>query len=204
VARPRRRRPSEPRRKEILVFAEGAVTEEVYLVFYKRRYRRQVLVEIDEFRGTPLALVERARERKAKAKKEERRGRGRAQDEFWCVFDVDEHPNLGEAIEIAAANGIKLAISNPCIELWFLLHLREQTANIDRHRAQSEVRAGLGCDKALSEGALELLAENIDAASERARGLEDKHRDDGTPAPGNPSSGMWRLMESIMAPPEPG
>ena len=27
--------------------------------------------------------------------------------------------------------------------------------------------------------------------------LDEKHRGDGTPAPGNPSSGVWRLVESI-------
>lgn len=203
MAAPRRRRSSEPRRKEILVFGEGAVTEEVYIVFYKRRYRRQVLIEIDEFRGTPLALVERAKETKTRAEREERRGRGRAQDAFWCIFDVDEHPNLSQAIEMAEANNINLAISNPCIELWFLLHFKNQTAHIDGHQAQSETRTALGCGKALTDSALKLLAESIDTATDRARKLEIKHRDDGTPAPGNPSSGMWRLMHSIIVPPPP-
>lgn len=204
MAAPRRRRSSEPRRKEILVFAEGEVTEEDYLVFYKRRYRHQVLIKIDEFRGTPLALVEKAKEVKIRAEREERRGRGRAHDEFWCTFDVDEHPNLSQAIEMAEANGISLAISSPCLELWFLLHFKDQTAHIDRHRAQSEVRTALGTSgKGLTNPALELLAENVDIATERARKLEIKHRDDGTPAPGNPSSGMWRLINSIVAPPPP-
>jgi hypothetical protein len=204
VAAPRRRQSSEPKRKEILIFAEGAVTEEAYIVFYKRRHRRQVLIEVDEFRGTPLALVERAKEAKTRAEREERRGRGRAQDELWCVFDVDEHPNLKQAIEMAKANGINVAISNPCIELWFLLHFKDQTAHVDRHQAQSECRAALGCGKALTDAALERLAENIDIATGRARKLEIKHRNDGTPAPGNPSSGMWRLMASIIAAALPG
>ena len=203
MAAPRRQRSRQPRRKEILVFAEGAVTEEVYLVFYKRHYRRSVLIEIDEFRGTPLALVERAKQAKIRAERDERRGRGRAQDEFWCVFDVDEHPNLSEAIKMAEANEINLAVSSPCIELWLLLHVKDQTAHIHRHDAQSEAKSILGCGKSLTDRALELLAENLDTAIERAKKLEAKHRDDGTPAPGNPSSGMWRLMESITAPPAP-
>lgn len=38
-------------------------------------------------------------------------------DEVWGVFDIDEHPNLPEVRELAAENGIELAISNPRFEL---------------------------------------------------------------------------------------
>ena len=113
---PRRTVAARPNRRELLVFAEGAVTEETYLKYWHRRFRGQVNVEIHEFHGTPLALVTRAAETKTTNERAERKGRGRAHDEVWCVFDVDEHPHLREAIELAAARGISLAISNPCIE----------------------------------------------------------------------------------------
>jgi len=43
----------------------------------------------------------------------------------WCVFDVDDHPRVADARQMAADNGIELAISNPCFELWLLLHFRD-------------------------------------------------------------------------------
>jgi hypothetical protein len=59
-------------------------------------------------------------------------------DEVWCVFDVDEHPKLAEARDQANANGIQLAVSNPCFELWLLLHFQEHRAHAGGH-AQGQV-----------------------------------------------------------------
>ena len=175
------------------------MTEEEYLKHYHRRFRARVNVEIHEFHGTPLALVERAVQEKGANAKAEKRGRGRAHDQVWCVFDVDVHPHLAEAIELATRNEINLAISNPCIELWFLLHFAEQSAYIDRHAAQKTAKFHLRCEKVLTSAALELLDEGFELAKERAQRLEEKHRGDGTPAPGNPSSGAWRIVDAISA-----
>jgi len=181
----------------LLIFAEGEVTEEDYLKHWHRRFRASVNVEIHEFHGTPLALVQRAVEAKEAEEKAQRRGRGRAHDEVWCVFDVDQHPRLGEAIDLAKHSGIHLAISNPCIELWFVLHFADQTAYIDVHTVQRLARGHLDCDKALSVAALAELDRGYDEAKIRAQSLDAKHRGDGTPAPGNPSSSIWQLVDSI-------
>lgn len=43
--------------------------------------------------------------------------------DVWCVFDRDRHPSYREAFELASRNRrIRLCWSNPCIELWFLMH----------------------------------------------------------------------------------
>jgi hypothetical protein len=181
----------------LLVFVEGEVTEEDYLKHWHRRFRRQINIEIHEFHGTPMALVERAVEEKTTNEKAEKRGRGRAHDEVWCVFDVDEHPYLSGALELAARNGINLAVSNPCIELWFLLHFSEQSAYIERFAAQRAAKAHLDSGKSLTDSALQRLDAGFEIAKGRAQRLEEKHHGDGTPAPGNPSSGLWRLVDVI-------
>lgn len=200
--RPRRRRTvtAQAVRRSLLVFAEGEVTEEGYLNFYRRRHRGTVTLELGDFHGTPLPLVEAAVAAKERNEKLERRGRGAAHSEVWCVFDTDQHPYLTEAIALAATNGIQTAVSCPCIELWFLLHFNDQTAYIERHPAQSASRNLLGCEKALTIPALDELAVRFDEAKSRARGLDAKHSGDATPTPGNPSSGVWRLIDSIARP----
>jgi|ERR1022692_2479531 hypothetical protein len=60
-------------------------------------------------------------------------------DEFWCVFDVEwprNHPGLHEAIEQAQQNRIQLAVSNPCFELWLILHFQDQGAWLDNNGAR--------------------------------------------------------------------
>ena len=112
-------------------------------------------------------------------------------------MDVDQHPNLGPAVEKAVANGISVAVSNPCIELWFILHFHEQTAHIERDAAQAISKKLLGCDKALDQEALRELMERYPGAKEKAVALDDKHRGDDRAAGSNPSSGVWRLIDRI-------
>ncbi|MGH3935680.1 MAG: RloB family protein [Pseudonocardiaceae bacterium] len=42
-------------------------------------------------------------------------------DEVWCVVDSDEF-DLEPAVALAAKLDGRLAVSNPCFELWLLLH----------------------------------------------------------------------------------
>ena len=57
-------------------------------------------------------------------------------DEVWCIFDTDEHKNLPHALNDAIQSRINVAVSNPCFELWLVLHVREQTRHIDRKEVQ--------------------------------------------------------------------
>ncbi|MEX0973614.1 MAG: RloB family protein [Solirubrobacterales bacterium] len=196
---PRRRITAKALRYEILVFAEGKVTEEGYLRHHHSRNRSTVNVEIHEFRGDPLSLVRHAMKAKKRGEREEKGRRGRAHDEVWCVFDVDRHPELKHAVSLAREHDIQLAISNPCIELWFLIHFEGQTAFIERHDAQRSASRHTRCEKSLDRDALNALDRNYETAKERARRLARKHEGDGTEFPDdNPSSGVWRIVDSIL------
>ena len=197
--RPRRGTGSRAIRREILVFTEGEKTEDGYLLPWRRAHRDTVLLEIDPFHGVPQSLVQQAVATKKAEARDQRRGRGRAHDEIWCVFDIDAHPNVSEAVQLAEAHGIGLAISNPCIELWFILHFQDQTAYLSRHNAQSAAAALLGCGKVLTRSAMDLLHDCYEDARDRAQRLDAKHEGDGSPPRSNPSSSVWSLIEAIRA-----
>lgn len=181
----------------MLVFTEGERTEDGYLVHWRRAYRDRVLVTIDGFHGAPLSLVDRATEVKRREAREEKAGHGRAHDEVWCVFDRDQHPNIPEALDKAAANGIRVVLSDPCIELWFVLHFTDQTAHLECDAAQHLSRELLGCNKVLTGPALAALSARYDDARQRAQRLDAKHSGDGSPPHSNPSSNMWNLIDRI-------
>jgi hypothetical protein len=185
------------------VFTEGRVTERGYLTYWRRRHRKTVLLTLDDFHGAPLQLVKHAVKAKQFSEKEERRNRGKAYDQVWCIHDVDEHEGLREAKDLADRHGIHLAISNPCIELWFILHFEDQTAYIDRHDAQSRAEDLLGCGKSLSDAALDRLDDGLDEAKARAQALDAKHLGDVSPPGSNPSSSVWRLIDVIRAAGDP-
>ena len=46
-------------------------------------------------------------------------------DEVWAIFDRDEHPQFEEAVRLCEQNGVKVGRSNPCFEVWLILHLRD-------------------------------------------------------------------------------
>jgi len=146
-------------------------------------------------------LVERACREKKAAEKQARQTRdpNTKIDELWCAFDVDEHLMIKEARQQAEDNGIHLAVSNPCIELWLLIHFTDLQGHIHRHEARRQLQQHIkGYDKRLVT--LDQLEGRFEEARERAKKLEAKHKGDATSFPdNNPSSDMWKLIETMNA-----
>ena len=183
--------------RSLYVFTEGKGTETDYLNYWFRKHREHVRVVIDRFHGSPLRLVEKAMSQREQDIRDEKRSRGLVADEYWCMFDRDEHDDFDPAVRAAAANDIKIAYSNPCIELWFILHFRDQTAWIHRHDAQDASEQLLLCKKRLTWQALESLDGSLDDAKHRALQLDNWHSGNGSPQRSNPSSSVWELIERI-------
>ena len=178
----------------IRVLAEGGVTEPDYMRSWNRR-DSGVRLDIDKDSAgcVPKTLVERARKQK-----ESQPRKDPDFDEIWCVFDVDVHPDLNSAIAEARDAGIRTAVSNPCFELWLVLHEEDQTAHVHRDTIQRRAEElGLVVDKSIPESARPRLLDGYDNAKERAQALDSKHKGDGRKPGANPSSGVWRLVDSI-------
>lgn len=196
---PSRSRNQQPERRVIKIVSEGRVTEPEYLNIWAHRNRSTVRVEFDTTHGDPLTLVRRAvRLEKASQRNARRKGGAPDHDEIWCMFDVDEHPHLTEALLLARDRGICVAMTNPCFELWLALHWDDQTAAVHRHDSQR--RAGeLGiCDgKHLAQSIASELISRYDDAKARAQGLDAWHEGNGSTPGHNPSSSVWRLVDAI-------
>jgi hypothetical protein len=184
-------------KRRLLVICEGRSTEPTYFRALRTAFRNSLLeVEIEKGGATPKTLVERAAARKRQAVREAKRERDGflAYDEVWCVFDVDEHPYLPDANQQARDHGIELAVSNPCFELWALLHFQEQSAFLERGTARSRLRRHLpGYEKALP---FDCLRPYYVRAVARAANLDRRCATAGRPGD-NPSTGVYRLTERI-------
>jgi hypothetical protein len=192
----------EPKRL-IVVVCEGERTEPTYLKAVERHSPSSVLRFdiVDDAGSAPKKLVEEAcRVRRTAIQAQKRTGDpNEAVDQVWCVFDVDDHHLITEACEQARANGVLLAISNPAIELWFLLHFQDQSAFLDRHRALRLLKTHLPeYDKRLEN--LAPLLDRFADASARARMLAARHKANATEFPhNNPSSDVHLLIEALGA-----
>jgi len=114
-----------PRRasKLILVVTEGTETEPRYLGSLRAFLRLGGLKVKSATTSAPLQVVRDAiRLREEAARQALRTSFQEPFDEVWAVFDDDQRGNIREAIEMAAQNGVMLAFSRPCFELWLLLH----------------------------------------------------------------------------------
>jgi hypothetical protein len=116
------------RKKEserILIVCEGEKTEVNYFKGLCQLLRLPT-VEVAHDNSAPISVVDGAIKRKQYAKKN-----GDDFNEVWCVFDRDHHPTFFEAIDKAKAHDLKLAISVPSFEYWYLLYFESAEAGFE-------------------------------------------------------------------------
>lgn len=121
----------------------------------------------------------------------------RKYDELWLVVDVDQWENLVEIVNSCEEEGYHPAISNPCFELWLLLHFRslEEYTSEERQRLLENKKVTNNrtrLEKELSDFLIdgynkkrpgtERFIPFVKVAIERARRL-DKNPDDPWPKP---------------------
>lgn len=112
--------------RTILIVCEGE-SESIYLNALKKELElRTTSIKIEANAGNHSATVKRAiKLRDKRAKDATVSDTLTPYDEIWCVFDVENPQNhqddLTKAIQLAG-NQFQLAISNPCFEVWYLLH----------------------------------------------------------------------------------
>lgn len=108
------------RNKIMLIIIEGNnQTERLYFNKFKQR-NSSVKIEIPGCKIVePVKLMEYALNKKKEYAIDFNEG-----DTVWCVFDVDAKKTLEmqRAKQLADRTGIRMVLSNPSFELWFLLH----------------------------------------------------------------------------------
>ncbi|MCC5844566.1 MAG: RloB domain-containing protein [Verrucomicrobia bacterium] len=110
------------------IFCEGEKTEPNYLTKYiETRFPGTRLSPVRKTdKNTPVQLVEEA----IAAKKEKGNPKG---DKFWVVFDREAKNKYSDTLHAKARRkadeeGIHIAISNVCFEVWILLHFQNTVA----------------------------------------------------------------------------
>ena len=143
---------------------------------------------------SPKSLVDHAWQHVQKSR------RRRSQEEFdeiWCVFDRDDHPDISGTLQTARDRNIRVAFSNPCFELWLVLHVADQSAYIERDDIQRRCeQLGLVLGKRINPEAIEQIRRGYANAKRRAKALDRMHNDIQSPEK-NPSSDVWRLVDRL-------
>lgn len=211
-----RRRPAirEPKPRFTL-FCEGERTEPDYFKALARAHPA-ILLEIKPSAGVPGTLARRAIAHRADGKKAARRRGGvdsyEELDETWAVFDRDEHPSYKEAIDLCHSHNIGVARSNPCFELWLILHETGFDRPDDRHEVQRHLRTlrpEYDPNGAKTVACHELIA-RVQTAERRSADQLNRREQEGAPfaAPSTTVGDLTRAIREAAGrsarPPSPG
>jgi hypothetical protein len=185
----------------IRIFSEEAVTEIKYFSsLFRDRQLRGAKIE-KPTNHAPLGIVNAAIDAKKEAKKL------KIADEniyIWAVFDCDGHANIPKAIDKAKANGINVAFSNICFELWVLLHYTYSSA---QHTPCDDVikQVKIHNPNYSKEGTYDIYAalkDKINTACTNAERLL-KHNEDSNPNPHfwelNPYTDVHKLVDFLLS-----
>ncbi len=119
-------------------------------------------------------------------------------DEVWAVFDRDDHPYFDEAVKGCLVNGVRVARSNPCFELWLILH----ECDHDRPESSKEIQRTLKTlrpdydrrnTKLLD---FDEMVTRVETAEGRGNDLVERRGQEGNPY-GNPSTTVGTLTRAI-------
>ena len=159
------------------VFCEGD-TEVAYTEMLRAHYRLPIhIIAKKTLLNITPALIERCKSVYVQTKN----------DHTYLMYDLDVATILERLQKVT---GAVLLCSNPCFELWLLLHYAEQKSELKSDECVGKL---IGFEKQYKKGALtdELkrhLVENKNTAIERGKGLF---------AYGNPSTTVYKLIEDL-------
>jgi hypothetical protein len=126
-------------RQSILIVCEGEKTEPNYFQDFRDRLKAGTIsIKIKGTGFNTYSLVEEALRLKKEAIRQ-----SEPHDQVWCVFDEDDvKPEIIEAaFRLARENDIKIAFSNECFELWYVLHFQYMESAFKRNQLKKKVTA---------------------------------------------------------------
>ncbi|MFF6908243.1 RloB family protein [Streptomyces sp. NPDC012389] len=168
-----------PEQRRFLIYCEGERTEDLYFKGLRADLRTlPVAVCLGGEHGEPLSLVRAAIEHKERALHSPQ-DRRMAYDEVWCVIDVEApapHDGLDSALDLARRNGVEVALTNPCFELWIMLHFKDVTRYSTSNEAQRALEKLGVCGYSTSRKHLsyDALRDGFGQARDRAEALRQR------------------------------
>ncbi|MCK4626389.1 MAG: RloB domain-containing protein [Phycisphaerae bacterium] len=198
-----RRKPFRTQGRCILIVCEGEKTEPDYFKSLRRELRlRSVKVEVvgKECGSAPINVVDEAIKKKDSSKSATIVD---YYDEIWCVMDVEApqpHTTLDQALDKARDNGLKVALTNPCFEYWYILHFKKTSQFMQKNG--DVIKVLKKCYPEYCKNSLDIFdaifPHTTDAIKNAGDVIKEKHW--GEDLRGcNPSTHVHRLVEQLMS-----
>ncbi len=179
-------------KKLYVIATEGARTEKIYFDEFKPPKDASIRIKVlpnTNHKTRPKEVLNRLTQHAKKTALNK-------DDELWLVIDRDswEEAELQEVAKGVSERGFKLALSNPCFELWLYLHMANNKFFNHRDQVVAAVRKNLGKYEKSEYDAAELV-KNVDKAIERAKGLDSPRQ---APWPKTQGTHVYLLVEGLL------
>jgi hypothetical protein len=188
-----RRAPHRGSSTRILIVSQGTVTEPTYFDGLKDQENiGNYSVQVIQKALDPIKLVQHALKIPSYPKN----------DMVWVLFDKDDFDDeqIEQAIRLSKNDPkIICAYSNPCFDLWLLLHEQNVTHAIGRKDIYAQLKSKHPKYNERSHKVVlyKDVKHGVDNAINRARLLEKMHVNEGTKPP--PSTCVWRLVSMLLS-----
>lgn len=196
----RRAPPTRSPKQKFIIYSEGKNTEPDYFKSIRTNlFGALIDIEMIDAAGVPMTIAEKACERAAAMKRSRKQKSSfEEDDEIWAIFDRDEHPKVQEALEKCKNGNVGIGFSDPCFELWLLLHLKNFDRLDDRHQVQAELAKV--CEsydpKGRKSADFTKFAEVVEYAEKRAE-QQLKRREAEDQPPKRPFTTVFRLTQKM-------
>ena len=192
----------------VIIVCEGKETEPSYFENFKKRDKPLKIEIVKNAAGKSYpALIKKAVESKRKYV-----DGTESKWDVWCVSDVDvdyktpdsqsaKNKQLIKYANDATQNGFKIALSNPCFEIWFLLHFTYTTGTMQNYNAVDNVLSKHLPDYKKNIDVFGFLADKLETAIANGKKLKQYHEEQGKKdfidVAVNPYTNVWELVESL-------
>ncbi len=200
-----RRKPMREPKRWFIIFCEGKNTEPTYFEALQRSMKGALIkIEAVGVGGVPSTVAEKAIARASSLGVGKKRKKGRNsfedRDEVWAVFDCDSHESYYRAIERCRSACVGVGRSNPCFELWLILHKENYDRPDGRKAMQKHLRSI--CPEYDPKGRkmadCMALIGSIERAENRAeKQFQRRGREKSSKHRARPYTTVWKLTRAI-------
>ena len=199
----RRRKPNREPRRRFTLFCEGRKTEPAYFDAIRRKCPSTLIsIKIHGGVGVPYTIARKAvtfaKQQGLAPQARRKMNSFEERDQVWAIFDRDEHPRFKEAVKYCERHRVGVARSDPCFELWLILHLQDYNRPCGRHNVQADlkkIRPEYDLHGSKTPNCDELVEMVIEAKKRAEKQLRDR-KNEGSPY-GNPSTTVGRLIGEL-------
>ncbi|AQY02052.1 hypothetical protein B2G67_11645 [Microbacterium foliorum] len=176
----------------VFVVCGGVETEPQYIDYLKMALGlKNVHIRLSKLGKSPVEVV-----RRAIGTRED------ADEIVWALVDVDDFGSgVAEAVELGRQNGVQVAVSNPCFELWLVWHFEKLGGHLNQGQVQARAaKLELTYGKDHKSIHIDKLRDRYEHASAQAKRMRKYHAENETACPDDcPSTNVDLFVDSLLA-----